>query len=99
MEKLIDADEALMIGRTLVEERLAACCNLIGGMTAIYHWEGRVETGEEVVLIAKTTADRLELLTERVIALHSYDLPGISAWPIEGGSAGFLAWIAQECHS
>ena len=92
-------DEALTIGRALVEERLAACCNLICGMTAIYRWEGRVETDEEVVLIAKTTADRLELLTERVIALHSYDLPGISAWPIEGGSAGFLAWIAQECHS
>jgi len=92
-------DEALMIGRTLVEERLAACCNLIGGMTAIYRWEDKVETGEEVVLIAKTTADRLELLTARVMALHSYDLPGISAWPIEGGSAGFLAWIAQECHS
>jgi periplasmic divalent cation tolerance protein len=92
-------EEALTIGRTLVEERLAACCNLIAGMTAIYRWEGSIETGEEVVLIAKTTADRLELLTTRVNALHSYELPCISAWPIEGGSAGFLAWIARECHS
>ncbi|MFD0386836.1 divalent-cation tolerance protein CutA [Tistrella bauzanensis] len=92
-------DEATAIGRALVDERLAACCNLIAGMTAIYRWQGAIETGSEVVLLAKTVDRLVPALTDRVRALHSYDLPGISAWPITGGNADFLDWIAAECRA
>lgn len=92
-------DEATAIGRALVDERLAACCNLIAGMTAIYRWQGTIETGSEVVLLAKTVDRLVTALTDRVRALHSYDLPGISAWPITGGNPDFMDWIAAECRA
>ncbi|MEN2987236.1 divalent cation tolerance protein CutA [Tistrella sp. BH-R2-4] len=92
-------DEATAIGRALVDERLAACCNLIAGMTAIYRWQGAIETGAEVVLLAKTVDRLVTALTDRVRTLHSYDLPGISAWPITGGNPDFLDWIAAECRA
>lgn len=90
------ADEARTIARCLVEERLAACVNLIDGMRSIYRWNDSVQEDGETVLIAKTRADLLEALTERVKALHAYDCPCIVALPMVGGNADFLAWIAQE---
>jgi len=90
------ADEARMIGEVLVAERLAACVNLIGGMTSIYRWQGEIERGEEVVMIAKTTRDRVEALTDRVTRLHSYDCPCIVVLPVEGGNPTFLTWIGEQ---
>ena len=89
-------DEARKIGRALVEERLVACVNLIGGMTSIYWWEGAVEEGSEVVVIAKTTAGRVGAVIERVKALHSYAVPCVVALPIESGNDAFMTWIARE---
>jgi periplasmic divalent cation tolerance protein len=89
-------EEARRIGRQLVEERLAACVNIIPGMTSFYWWQGKIEEGSETVLIAKTRAELVEPLTERVKALHSYTVPCIIALPIVGGNRGFLQWIADE---
>ncbi len=88
--------EAAAIGRRLVEERLAACVNILSPMQSIYRWEGRVEEAEEAVMIAKTSAGCLERLISRVRELHSYDCPCVVAWKITEGHPAFLDWIAQE---
>lgn len=90
------AEEARLIGRALVEARLAACANVLGPMTSIYRWEGAVQEGQEAVLIAKTTASLVDALTARVRALHSYECPCIVSVPIDGGNSDFLDWIAAE---
>ncbi|MGQ9370189.1 divalent-cation tolerance protein CutA [Azospirillum sp. ST 5-10] len=88
--------EAETIGRALVEERLAACVNLLGSMTSIYRWEGAVETAEEVAFVAKTTAGLFDRLAERVRALHSYEVPCVVALPVDLGSPAYLAWLRRE---
>ena len=93
-----DASEAQRIGRTLVEERLAACANILPTMNSVYWWEGKVQEAAEAVLILKTTESRLEALLTRVKALHSYDCPCIEAWPVAAGYRPFLDWVAQETH-
>ncbi len=85
--------EAETIGRTLVEERLAACVNILDGMKSMYWWEGELQSSDEAVLIAKTNKERLSALTERAAELHSYDYPCIVALPIEHGYDPFLVWI------
>jgi periplasmic divalent cation tolerance protein len=89
-------EEARRIGRTLVEERLAACVNILDGMQSFYWWQGAVQEAPETVLIAKTRAELLERLTERVKALHGYRCPCVVALPIEGGNPAFLQWLADE---
>lgn len=90
------ADEARTIGETLVAEKLAACVNLIEGMTSIYRWQGKVQRESEIVMIAKTHENCVAALTERVKALHSYDCPCVVSIPIEGGNPDFLAWICEQ---
>jgi periplasmic divalent cation tolerance protein len=89
-------EDAKSIGAAIVGERLAACANVIPGMTSIYRWEGEVRQDSEAVLILKTTEDRLDALTTRVRTLHPYDLPCVVALPIRGGNPAFLDWIAGE---
>ncbi len=91
-----DAEEACRIGRTLVEERLAACANLLPGHTTIYRWEGALREDPEAALILKTTASRFEPLRARIRALHSYTLPAILALPAATGDADFLAWVREQ---
>jgi len=86
-------DEARRIGHTLVEERLAACVNLIGSMASIYRWQDAVEEALEVVMIAKTRADLFDCLETRVKELHSYECPCIVALPVSAGHAPYLEWI------
>jgi periplasmic divalent cation tolerance protein len=93
-----DAAEALRIGRAVVEERLAACANVIDGMQVVYWWEGAVQEAGEAVLILKTTDDRLGALIARIRDLHSYDCPCIEALPVVAGNQGFLDWVASETH-
>ena len=88
--------EAERIGRALVEERLAACANILPGMRSIYRWQGKVEEASEAVLVLKTARKTLDELTARVKALHSYELPCVVALPIEAGNADYLAWIGRE---
>ncbi len=89
-------DEAHRIARTLVEDRLAACTNVIPGMTSYYWWEGQIDQGKEVVVVAKTQQRLVEKLVDRVKALHSYSCPCIVALPIEQGNPAFLEWIEKE---
>ncbi len=89
-------DDALRIGRTLVAERLAACANVLDGMTSVYQWQGAVEEADEAVLILKTRMELVERMTARVKQLHSYQCPCVVAWPIVAGNADYLQWISRE---
>ena len=89
-------DEALKIARATVEERLAACANVLVPITSIYWWEGKVQEEGEVSFILKTRADLVAALTQRIKALHSYTCPCVVALPIAGGNPDFLAWIDTE---
>ncbi|BCS87308.1 divalent-cation tolerance protein CutA [Pseudodesulfovibrio sediminis] len=88
--------EAENIGSVLVERRLAACVNILGGMQSMYWWQGRVEKSEEAVLIAKTRDALVDELTEAVKAMHSYDVPCVVALSITNGNPDFLQWVAAE---
>lgn len=89
-------DEALSIGTTLVEERLAACANVLGDITSVYWWQGAMQEETEVALVLKTRTDLVERVTSRVKELHDYSCPCVVALPITGGNPDFLAWIAAE---
>lgn len=89
-------EQAERIGHALVAERLAACANILPGMRSIYRWKGAVETAGETVLLAKTRAELADALTERVKALHSYEVPCVVVWPITAGLPDFLRWIDDE---
>ncbi|TVQ15932.1 MAG: divalent-cation tolerance protein CutA [Balneolaceae bacterium] len=89
-------DEARLIGQALIDDKLAACANIVDGMESIYRWEGKVVQDQETVLIAKTTRNRLGELEARVKELHSYDVPCIVAMPIGFGSSDYLEWIWRE---
>ena len=91
-----DREEALRIGRVLVDERLAACVNVLDNMTSVYRWEGQVRQEGEAVLVGKTRAELVDALTERVRALHSYDCPCVVSWPIAAGNPAYLNWIRDE---
>lgn len=91
-----DRDEAVRIGRALVEERLAACANVIDGARSLYRWEGEVRDDSEAVLILKTRAELMDALASRVREMHSYDVPCIVSWPILDGNAEYLSWLAAE---
>ena len=88
-------DEARALARALVEERLAACVNLLP-VESVYRWQGAVEEAAEVLLVVKTRRARLDALAARVRALHSYDVPEIIALPLVAGSPPYLQWIADE---
>ncbi|MES2641865.1 MAG: divalent-cation tolerance protein CutA [Myxococcota bacterium] len=90
-----DSDVASRIGRTLVEEELAACCNLVPGVRSIYRWEGVVQDDAEVLMILKTRAALVEALTARVVALHPYALPEVVALPVLAGHAPYLDWVRE----
>lgn len=84
------------LARRLVEERLAACGNVLDGMRSVYRWEGKVEEASEAVLIVKTRAELVERVTARVRELHPYACPCVAALPVTGGNPDYLAWIAAE---
>jgi periplasmic divalent cation tolerance protein len=92
-------EEAQRIGRAVVEERLAACANIMADASSIYWWEGRLEQSAETPLLLKTTADLVPALTERVVALHSYACPCVIALPVSEAHPPYLAWIASETKS
>ncbi|HLI21282.1 MAG TPA: divalent-cation tolerance protein CutA [Stellaceae bacterium] len=91
-----DAEEAKKLGRQLVEEKLAACANILPGATSIFRWQDQLEEASEAILILKTTEMKLESLIERVRALHSYDCPCIEALPVVDGNRDFLEWVVRE---
>jgi periplasmic divalent cation tolerance protein len=86
-------DEAQRIGQALVQEKLAACVNILEAVQSLYIWEGALQQDREVVMIAKTAAARVPALIDRVKTLHSYDCPCIVSVAIDGGNPDFLRWI------
>ena len=88
-----DADEAERIGRTVVEEKLAACINILGPCRSIYRWKGVIESADEVPAILKTHGWQADELVERIAALHSYDTPCIAVWPIEKLLRRYADWV------
>lgn len=89
-------DEANKIAEAVVAERLAACANILEGITSVFHWDGKLCRETETLLILKTTEEKADALTERIKGLHSYECPCVVILPIEGGSPAFLEWIARE---
>ena len=91
-----DAETGARIARTLVEERLIACANLVPGIRSIYRWEGQVADEAEVLLVLKTRASRCAAVAARVKALHPYALPEVVALPVVAGSEPYLDWVLAE---
>jgi periplasmic divalent cation tolerance protein len=89
-------EEAQKIGRTLVEERLVACVNIINNVTSMYWWEGKIQNDQEVILFAKTTNKRIPEVIERVKSLHSYICPCIVTLAVDAGNLPFLEWVGKE---
>jgi periplasmic divalent cation tolerance protein len=94
-----DTDEAKAIARTVVEERLAACANVLGPIQSIYWWDGKLCEDEEVALVLKTSEVRKNELIARIREIHSYDTPCIVCLPIADGNPEFMNWIATETQS
>lgn len=88
-----DRETMLEVGRQVVEERLAACVNVVPSVTSVYRWEGRVVEDEEVLALLKSTAERLERLEARVIELHPYEEPEFLAVRADTGSSSYVEWI------
>ncbi len=84
------------LGRALVEERLAACVNVVPGLTSIYRWQGKVCNDPEILLVIKTRRTCLRALICRVERLHPYSVPEIIALPLAGGSAPYLSWVRES---
>ena len=91
-----NAEVGASIAHALVEERLAACVNVLPGVRSFYRWEGDVQDDAELLLVIKTRAGCCEALAARINALHPYDLPEVLVLPAVGGSAPYLAWITTE---
>lgn len=91
-----EAYTAERIATTLVEERLAACVNIVPGLRSVYRWEGRIEATAEVMLLIKTTPDHYPRLQERLRELHPYELPELLAVESTLGLPDYLRWVADE---
>ena len=90
-----DEQEARRISLAVVEEGLAGCSTLLGGVTSVFRWKGRVEEAGEVLLMIKTRHAIFERLARRVSELHSYETPEIIALPMVAGSKDYLAWLDE----
>jgi len=90
------AEEAERIGRTVIQEKLAACINILGGCKSIYRWQGAIETADEVPAILKTHNWQADDLIERIAELHSYDTPCITVWPIEKLLRRYADWVEES---
>jgi len=88
-----NAEEAERIGLAVIEERLAACVNILSPVRSIYRWQGAIETADEVAAIFKTADQRVDALITRIAALHSYDVPCIVTWPVEKLLAPYADWV------
>lgn len=91
-----NADEAGRLGRTLVEERLAACATVIPGAHSIYRWRGEIESSSECLLLLKTSPDKLAALEIRLHEIHSYQTPEFIVLNVESGSSQYLEWLQSS---
>jgi len=96
---LPDVASADAMARRLVEQRLAACANVLAPCLSVYRWQGRIEDAQEVPLLIKTTTARYAALEDAIRATHPYELPDIVAVPVAQGLPAYLAWVAAETSS
>lgn len=91
-----DAETAKRIARTLVEERLVACVNVVSNVTSIYRWQGKLEEANELLLVMKTVSERLPALVARTKELHPYKVPEVLALPVEAALPAYAEWVVDE---
>lgn len=89
-------EEADKIATKLVEEKLAACVNIIGNVESVFWWEGKIDRAKELLLVAKSTAEKVDEIIAAVKSLHSYEVPEIIALPISAGFKPYLNWINES---
>jgi periplasmic divalent cation tolerance protein len=94
-----DVETARRISRQLVEERCAACANILPQVESIYWWEGKVENGNETLVLFKTSADRYKALETTLRQLHPYEVPEIIALPLAAGLSAYLSWVTKNCRA
>jgi len=95
MVSVPSAEVGKVIARALVEEKLAACVQIVGGVESVYFWEGKVQSDQENLLFIKTKSSLIPHMTERVLSLHPYDTPEVISLPIESGSDKYLKWVVD----
>jgi periplasmic divalent cation tolerance protein len=91
-----DNETASRLARALVDERLAACVNAVPGVVSTYRWNDAIHNDNEVLLLIKTTADRLDAMQARLLELHPYEIPEVLAIEPIAGAAPYLAWLDRE---
>lgn len=89
-------DKAESIAEGLIEDRLAACVNVVPGLRSVYRWKGAVQKDQEALLLVKTTPDRFDALKRAVLARHPYELPEVIALPVERGHAPYIDWVVES---
>ena len=89
-------EDADWIAREVVERRLAACVNVLPGVTSTYRWRGEIEKNEEILLVIKTQSERFEALKEAIVSMHSSEVPEVIALAIEAGHSPYLEWIDES---
>lgn len=92
-----DHEVAVQLANNLVDEALAACINIVPGLTSVYHWQGKRKTGSEELLMIKTSREQYPALQARIAALHPYELPEVIAVPIQAGLPAYLNWVDESC--
>ena len=91
-------DKAQGIAAALVEERVAACVNVVPSLSSVYRWKGAVHVDSEALLIVKSTRDRFEALKQAVLRHHPHELPEVIAVPVDRGHAPYLEWVIESSH-
>ena len=95
----VNKEEAVRIGKGMVNARLAACANIIQGVQSIYRWKGKVVKAQEALLILKSTRPRYRALEKAIKAMHTYETPEIIALPVMEGLDQYIGWVRSETHS
>jgi periplasmic divalent cation tolerance protein len=94
-----NSEEAEKLSRLLLDSGLAACCNIISGISSMYVWKGKINHDSEVLILIKTMDNHVEAITELIKINHSYEMPEIIALPINGGSMDYINWVKNETGS
>ena len=92
-------EEAVRIGKEMVDAKLAACANIILGVQSIYRWKGKVVKAQEALLILKSTRPRYRALEKAIKAMHTYETPEILALPVKVGLDQYIGWVCSETHN
>lgn len=92
----VPVDQSEQLARTVVEEGLCACVNVVPAVRSFFRWQGKVDTADEHLLVIKTTAAAFELLQDRLVALHPYDVPEVIALPVAAGLPAYLSWVVES---